>query len=285
MLLDRLGSLFRFLAEFSQFHARDSVFYGFVDAIAKHAFSEARPAFEVGQPVMLAEVGSVYLPFEQMGAVDSVDLFGLDELILFAYYHRNRGRYRRVADIGANIGLHSIVLSKCGFEVEAFEPDPIHHTKLVANLRLNGMERCNAHLAAVSDSRGKREFVRVLGNTTGSHLAGAKPNPYGALERFDVELEDVKSIAPRVDLMKIDAEGHEGVILTALPLGAWERVDALVEIASAENARLVFEHLARGGVNVFVQKRGWSRAQSVNDMPVSYKEGSIFVSAKPSMPW
>ena len=37
---------------------------------------------------------------------------------MFAFYYRNREFHKKVADIGANIGLHSIVLSKCGFEVE-----------------------------------------------------------------------------------------------------------------------------------------------------------------------
>ena len=73
-------------------------------------------------------VGPLSLPYFEMGAVTSLDLFGLDELILFAFYNANRERYRRVVDFGTNLGLHTIVLARCGFDVRSFEPDPVHIT-------------------------------------------------------------------------------------------------------------------------------------------------------------
>lgn len=285
MLLEQFTSLFEFLATYPQLHARDSAFYRFVDGVMDHAFHEAQAEFEAGRKVPLAEVGLIDLPYQKMGAIDSIDLFGLDELLIFSFYYRNRGRYARAGDIGANIGLHSILLSKCGCKVESYEPDPQHHAKLVRNLELNGISNCVAHQAAVSDHRGTMQFVRVLGNTTSSHLAGAKDKPYGELERFDVEVQDIKEIAQRVDLLKIDAEGHEAVILNALPLEAWNRIDSFVEIGSRENARAVFDRFASTGVNVFSQKLGWGRVESIEHMPVSYKEGGVFVSTKRSMPW
>jgi FkbM family methyltransferase len=285
MLVDRFDTLFEFLATYPQFHARDSAFYRFVEGLTKHAFHEAQPEFEAGKKVPMAELGLISLPYEKMGAIDSIDLFGLDELLMFSFYYRNRGRYARAADIGANIGLHSILLSKCGSKVEAYEPDPEHHAKLVRNLELNNITNCTAHQAAVSEKDGAMQFVRVLGNTTSSHLAGAKANPYGELERFDVAVQDIRAIAERVDLFKIDAEGHEAVLLKALPLDVWKRVDAFVEIGTPENARVVFDHFAGTGVNIFSQKRGWNRIVSIDDVPLSYKEGGVFVSAKPVMPW
>jgi FkbM family methyltransferase len=285
MLVDRFDTLFEFLATCPQFHARGSAFYRFMEELTKYAFHEAQPAFEAGQKVPMAELGLISLPYEKMGAIDSIDLFGLDELLMFSFYYRNRGRYARAADIGANIGLHSIMLSKCGSRVEAYEPDPEHHAKMIRNLELNSIANCIAHQAAVSENDGKMQFVRVLGNTTSSHLAGAKANPYGELERFDVTVQDIRAIADRVDLFKIDAEGHEAVLLKALPLGVWRRVDAFVEIGTIENARAVFEHFSGTGINIFSQKSGWNRVESIDDVPISYKEGGVFVSAKPVMPW
>ena len=285
MLVDRFDTLFEFLATYPQFHARDSAFYQFAGGLTKHAFHEVQPKFEAGQKVPMAELGLINLPYEKMGAIDSIDLFGLDELLMFSFYYRNRDRYARAADIGANIGLHSIVLSKCGVKVEAYEPDPAHHAKLVRNLELNNITNCTAHQAAVSDKDGTMQFVRVLGNTTSSHLAGAKVNPYGELERFDVAVQDIRAIAERVDLFKIDAEGHEAVLLKALPIDAWKRVDAFVEIGTPENARAVFDYFSGTGINIFSQKRGWASVESIDDVPFSYKEGGVFVSAKPVMPW
>lgn len=285
MLLEQFKTLFQFLASVPQLHARDSALYRFVEPLTTAAFHDAQPAFEAARPVPLGELGSIVLPYEKMGAIDSIDLFGLDELLMFAFYFKNRGRYARVADIGANLGLHSIVLAKCGMTVDAYEPDPSHHAKLLKNLALNDVTSCTVHQSAVSEKVGTMQFVRVLGNTTSSHLAGAKANPYGELERFDVVVEDIRDIAERVDLFKIDAEGHEAVLLRALSDDAWKRVDAFVEIGTPENARAVYDRFAGTGIRIFAQKRGWAPATSLADVPVSYKEGGVFISAKPAMPW
>lgn len=285
MLLERLDTLLGFLARFPHHHARDSAFYRLVDGVAKYAFREARGEFAAGRKVPFAELGPLELPYEKMGAIDSIDLFGLDELLMFAFYFRNRGCYARAADVGANIGLHSIVLSKCGMKTEAFEPDPQHHEKLVRNLGLNGVTDCTPRLAAVSEKTGKMEFVRVLGNTTSSHLAGAKANPYGELERFEVDVYDVREVAARTDFMKIDAEGHEAVLLKAVSLEQWAKTDAFVEVGTAQNAQAIFARFAGTSINIFSQKTGWSRVERIEHMPNSYKEGGIFVSGKTLMPW
>jgi FkbM family methyltransferase len=285
MLVERFGNLLEFLADHPKQHARGTSLYRFLEGLTLPAFHEVQPEFEAGKPVPLAEIGPIVLPYEKMGAIDSIDLFGLDELLMFAFYYRNRNTYQRVADIGANLGLHSIVLSRCGMRVEAYEPDPAHEEKLRRNLALNGIDSCVVHKAAVSEKDGSMEFVRVLGNTTSSHLAGAKANPYGELERFAVDVRDIKVIAERVDLFKIDAEGHEAVLLSAIPVESWAKVDAFVEIGTEENARRIFEWFAGTNINIFSQKLGWGKVQSVEDLPCSYKEGGVFISAKLKMPW
>ncbi len=285
MFIDHFQNLFRCLAAYPELHARSTPFYQFVNEVVRAAFLAARPAFEAGDKVLVGEIGKIRLPYEKMGAIDSLDLFGLDELLMFAFYFQNRGRYRRVADIGANLGLHSILLAKCGYEVEAYEPDPVHFQKLQRNLVLNGVTSCTQHQKAVSEKDGTMQFVRVLGNTTSSHLAGAKASPYGELERFDVAVVDIRAIAGRVDLFKIDAEGHEAVLLNAIPDSAWAQVDAFVEIGTPENAKAVFDRFGGTEIHVFAQKMGWKAVQVLADMPTSYKEGGVFVSAKSTMPW
>lgn len=285
MQLERFGNLLEFLADHPQEHSRGSSFYRFVSGLTTPAFHEAQPAFEAEQKVPFAELGLISLPYEKMGAIDSIDLFGLDELLMFSFYYRNRGRYARAADIGANIGLHTIVLSLCDSTVEAYEPDPTHFKKLCRNLSLNNINNCHTHQAAVSEKDGTMQFVRVLGNTTSSHLMGAKSNPYGQLEKFDVIVQDIRDIVNRVDLLKIDAEGHEAVLLNSIPIEAWKKVDAFVEIGTAENAHLVYQRFEDTGVKIFSQKCGWAPVKTIEDMPRSYKEGGVFVSSKSLMPW
>ena len=131
--------------------------------------------------------GPLAFPYRKMGAIDSLDLFGLDELILFSFYWANRHRYKKTLDIGANIGLHSLLMSRAGFEVNSYEPDSTHFQWLQENMALNGVTTVKIHNAAISNKEGKAEFVRVLGNTTSSHLAGAK-NSYGDLEKYTVNV-------------------------------------------------------------------------------------------------
>ena len=73
----------------------------------------------------------------EMGAINSLDLFGLDELIIFSFYWQNRNIYTSVADIGANIGLHSVILGHMGYSVTSFEPDPIHVLEFSRNVQNN----------------------------------------------------------------------------------------------------------------------------------------------------
>lgn len=63
------------------------------------------------------------------------------------------------------------------------------------------------------------------------------------------------------------------------------RICALIEIGAPENAGAVFDHFSSTGINIFSQKRGCALVGSLDDVPFSYKEGSVFVSAKPVMPW
>jgi hypothetical protein len=66
---------------------------------------------------------------------------------------------------------------------------------------------------------------------------------------------------------------------------AWKRIDAFVEVGTPENAEAIHGRFSKSGVNIFSQKNGWRMVKSPADMPASYKQGGIFISAKSSMPW
>jgi len=278
-----LELLFDALAESPALHMRSSAFYRLCKLVARAAVG---PLFSSSERTArpFGPFGSLSLPYTRMGAIDSIDLFGLDELIIFAFYHRNRGRYRRVLDIGANLGLHSIVMARCGFEVRAFEPDPWHYGLLKENLAANGATTVVADAAAVSTSDGEAQFVRVLGNTTGSHLAGSKDS-YGEKETFAVPTRAVGPLFDSAEFAKIDAEGHERVLLLVATRETMQRLDIMVEIGNPANAEAVYGHFRALGVGMFAQKLGWRRVEALSDVPTSHREGSLFISAKPAMPW
>jgi FkbM family methyltransferase len=203
----------------------------------------------------------------------------LDELVLFAIYRANRAKYSRFADLGANLGLHSLVAGRLGWQVTAFEPDPSTFALLEENLLQNSVS-ARTFRKAVGAEAGERFFTRVLGNLTGSHLSGSKANAYGELEVFPVETEALTKIMAEHDFLKIDVEGAEAELICSTSAKDWLGVDAVLEIGSEANAAAIFDHIQSiGGVSMFAQKQGWGIVRQVADLPHSHREGSVFISA------
>lgn len=280
-----IGEIISCLPDIVPAHARTSRIYKVLDDVAKSLVSTSNFRDPTPLPSSLGDFGEIKFPYTKMGAIDSLDLFGLDELIIFAFYWTNRDRYNNAADIGANLGLHSLLMSRCGWKIKSYEPDPTHAGLLRKNLDLNSAANVELIEAAVSDNPGMLEFIRVLGNTTGSHLAGAKLNPYGELERFPVKVLAIDSIMSSVDFVKMDVEGQEKTIICSTNADHWKSTDMMVEVGTEGNAHAIFNHLEKISVNAFAQKLGWQRVRSVSDMPKNYREGSLFISNKISMPW
>lgn len=279
-----LDQLIEVLPALSGFHAPASTVYRYLATAAKEQVQPRfGPAASAAQ--RLAPFGDLNFPYHQMGAVDTADLFGLDELILFAFYWANRGRYRRALDLGANLGLHSIVLDRCGFEVRSYEPDPEHFRLLSRNLSLNSCARVFPINAAVSDHDGEAEFTRVLGNTTSSHLSGSKAEPYGELQRFNVTVSDIRPLMKWADLVKLDVEGHERRLLCLTTADDWTNTDMVLEVGTPENSRQILAHCQALQLKLFAQKSGWSPVKTQDDMPTSYRDGSLFVTRRDAGPW
>ncbi len=266
-------------------HAPGSELYMLLKQVArkevKHLFSNAD-----SESRRMGQFGGLIFPFHRMGkTVDSTNLFDLDELIFFAFYWTNRARYRRVLDAGANLGLHSIMLCKCGFEVRSYEPDTQHFSLLQRNLDLNHCTHAKAYNAAISSTDRQMEFIKVVGNTTASHIAGAKMDPYGELETYTVQVEAIHPLLEWADLVKLDIEGHEKDVLLSTAREHWMHTDALIEIENEENARAVYAHLRSVGVSMFAQKVNWQAVEDVGDVPTNYREGSLFLTCQNEMPW
>ena len=117
------------------------------------------------------------------------------------------GKDKLVLDIGANIGVISQALERCGFTVEAFEPQPE-----VFNLLRKNMKG-KAHNLALGAEAGKATMPKV---------DYAKPNNFGGLGlgmagkngNIDVEVRTLDSFNFRqVGMIKIDVEGFEEQVL------------------------------------------------------------------------
>lgn len=225
---------------------------------------------------LLADRFGIVFPYHKMGKIDSLDLFGSTELMILAMYEANRGRWHRVLDIGANIGLHSIMLDMCDFEVHAYEPDPAHFATLLENLDNNASDRVRPFNVAVHTFDGAAPFVRVLDNLTGNHLKGYK-NSYGPVEDVTVPVIDCRKLWPWADFAKIDSEGNEADLCRTMTAEDMKHLQVVLEVRNYENAQAIFEHFHTNGVPMWSQKRDWARVVDMGDMPHKNREGSLFV--------
>ena len=266
-------------------HSRDSSFYKtheqeLLNMLENSDLNSSKSGHESFEPF-----GDLHFPYREMGAINTIHLFGLDELIIFSYYWANKSRYKNVADLGANIGLHSLIMDRCGFSINSFEPDPIHVGVFQENIVNNKSVNITINQKAISDKSETVDFIRVLGNTTGSHLAGAKEDPYGELETFSVETCDINEVLLNNDFVKMDIEGQEATAILSTKKDTWANVEMILEVGTEKNAKIIFEYLNEINVNMFSQKTGWNKVSDLADVPTSYKQGSLFLSVADVMSW
>ena len=222
----------------------------------------------------------IYLPYMQMGIPSSINLFAYHEHNIFLYYLKNFGYYKKIADIGANIGLHSIVLSKIGYEVDIYEPDPDHFKELKKNLKFNKCKNVRIYNKAIFDKSKKIKFIQVLNNTAANHLNGFKDNLHGPTKTFYVRTLDIKKIVKKYDLIKIDAEGSEARIIERLSGNDLNNVDIICEISGKKNAKKIFENCKNKNINIFSHKIGWRKVRKLQDVPTHHSQGLVFLSNK-----
>jgi FkbM family methyltransferase len=279
------AALIQSLIENPSQHSRDSSFYKtheqeLLNMLENSDLNSSKSGHESFEPF-----GDLHFPYREMGAINTIHLFGLDELIIFSYYWANKSRYKNVADLGANIGLHSLIMDRCGFSINSFEPDPIHVDVFQENIVNNKSVNITINQKAISDKSGTMDFIRVLGNTTGSHLAGAKEDPYGELETFSVETSDINAVLLNNDFVKMDIEGQEATAILSTKKDTWANVEMILEVGTEKNAKIIFQYLNEINVNMFSQKTGWNKVSNLAEIPTSYKEGSLFLSVSDAMSW
>ena len=276
------NNFFSSLVGISSNHSKESKTYKLLKPLFISLFKNSDFKESEEKIVSFGEFGEIIFPFFSFGNINTLDLFGIDELIIFAFYVSNKDRYKRVLDIGGNLGLHTILMAKLGWEVNVFEPDPIHLKFLRKNIDINSCNnKVNLFPNAVLDKEANLEFTRVLGNTTGSHLSGKKRNPYGKLDKFNVKTVNIKSIIKDVDFIKLDAEGAEVDILKALDNKDLANLDIMLEISSEENSQLIFDFIkSQKDIFMYSQLTNWGEVKESHHMPNNHKDGSLLITSK-----
>jgi FkbM family methyltransferase len=145
----------------------------------------------------------------------SSEIYVLEEILHYRLYDRIEhyvpGRDWVVFDLGANVGMVSMLEAKRGAEVYAFEPNPGCFRRLLKNVLANGLDdRIHAFNIAVGAEVGAGVMQVEKGGTTGGTVVFGGAAGQAGL----VGVTTLDQIAPaigvsQIDLLKIDVEGAE----------------------------------------------------------------------------
>ncbi|MFG2940928.1 FkbM family methyltransferase [Streptomyces sp. NPDC048282] len=134
-----------------------------------------------------------------------------------ATWSRLAAQSTTIADVGAHVGYFSMIAAHANpkAKVHSFEPVDQIHARLSVNVRSNGVQNVKLHQAGVSSEPGWADIsVRFSGNllSTGSTLEGSTA-PDAQHKRIQLLTLDEVFAETKLDLVKIDVEGHEMSVL------------------------------------------------------------------------
>ena len=125
-------------------------------------------------------------------------------------------------DIGANIGNHTIYLSRTFAQVHAFEPNPNVASRLRNNIRLNRLSNVVVHEVGLGKTSQVSPFRQNMQGNLGSSgfiKAGEARDPTSTTLQLRIEAGDAYVSAlglDRIDFVKIDVEGWEPDVFEGL---------------------------------------------------------------------
>ena len=121
-----------------------------------------------------------------------------------------------IADIGANIGLTSILFSKLCSKVVSFEPSPSTYRILTKNLEINNIKNVLSVNAGLGDKNETSTITFASNMRSGGFISDqVRPIADHTTESITIKrLDDVWSdYDERLDFVKIDVEGFEGHVI------------------------------------------------------------------------
>jgi FkbM family methyltransferase len=124
-------------------------------------------------------------------------------------------------DVGANIGLYTMALSKFFKNTIAFEASPLTFKILEVNLALSGAAKAQCFCQGISDqTRQATLFTPANGNLGWASVNADRHAPGTPGSEVTVNLDTLDNLSKKlgfegssVSLIKIDVEGHEAEVL------------------------------------------------------------------------
>lgn len=123
-------------------------------------------------------------------------------------------------DVGANIGIYSIIAASQGPDVKvyAFEPEDNAKNCIEASASANALKNIKVFSVAVSDHEGDGVFFLDLHNHGGNSLIKESIDHGGDIAKVKVRLTTLDTFVrqeaiSRLDLVKVDVQEHEHSVL------------------------------------------------------------------------
>jgi len=147
--------------------------------------------------------------------------YSVQELRLLQRLLALRGPGAVFVDVGANVGHHTLFMSRHAAQVHSFEPWPFVADRIREKLELNRITNVTVHPVGLGTQDASLDFyASTTGNTgTGSfsaeHAAG-RNRPVGKMNIAAGDAYFERAGIRRIDLMKIDVEGWEPYVIQGL---------------------------------------------------------------------
>lgn len=166
-----------------------------------------------------------------------------------------------VLDIGAHIGLFSVMASRIAKKVYSFEPEPENFNLLLTNIRLNSIKNIEAINKAVSKKTGTAKLrIGVDESECSLDKKGIDVATISLKDFFDTY--NIK----KIDFLKMDCEGSEYDILMSTPKEYLERIGKISMEVHKTNKFLE-------DMSEFLSKNGFSIKTMMHDK--HFKTGTI----------
>jgi FkbM family methyltransferase len=227
-----------------------------MDLYPHHLATWSRPTLEaairrrvqtayLGDGLVLARIlgrHKIFLRSSDRGFACHVMLDGFWEMWLTQFLARRVKPGMTVVDVGANFGYFTLLLGDAVGEtghVIAAEPNPDAASLLQETVTLNGHgARTRVAPFALGASAGRGWLYAPHGEPKNAALVGTDDLPGGrTVEVSTLTLDEVALEYPKVDLVKIDAEGGElGIVAGMRKLIARDRPTIVLEFNAARYA-------------------------------------------------
>jgi FkbM family methyltransferase len=154
-----------------------------------------------------------------------------------------------VMDIGAYHGIYALVAASLNADkkIFAFEPVEDSYNKLVRNIRMNNFP-IHALNCAISDKDGVAEFFNI--DTSANLIGSLDKESFGRSENLVMKTIPVRSVdsimkefnLPKIDLIKLDVEGHELSVLQGMYYYLKrDKPSLILEVLNEERAQKINE--------------------------------------------